>query len=224
MSNLAPFRPSILLRSTLMAGTCLLAAAFAAAEAQESPTAPYVNTPGKLARWQVQFRSLNANPEPESAQQEQTQLSPEVKEVLFSRTGDLTRVQTRWSNGGVTESWLAQGYAMELPPGYPLILVTPPGVSRGRLMNSDGYYPGLDWLDLKYFRAVIQVDGKPCFHYHHPDLELDAWIDVQTNLPVAAQDRDYRYRYTFLAPPEPGQTLPEPFQAALRDYKQAAAR
>jgi hypothetical protein len=192
--------------------------AFGQGEAEVTrPTPPLLATAEPMARWKVRLTPLTAASHPEAG-------APEIREITFSRTGALCQVRSLWSNGQVSESWLAEGYALELPPEYPMVLVTPPGARRSRLLPGAGGFPGVEWLDLKYFREVVTLEGRRCFHYRQEESRLEAWVEVKSGLPLAASDDTYRYHYTYLTAPETPLVLPENFSAALKDYKLAASR
>ncbi|MEO7933409.1 MAG: hypothetical protein ABIT76_09655 [Chthoniobacterales bacterium] len=145
-----------------------------------------------------------------------TRQDKRITKVHSNRTGKLRRDRVSAADGTTVENWYADTLllwpsndgevaASDLS-GIPLDTEDPsPSVPRG--------FPGTGWIKLEYYDKVVLVEKRPYYHYVHGNTE--AWIDVETKLPLAYKFSNTPYRYTFNEPPVEPLILPLPYQKTL---------
>ncbi len=80
-------------------------------------------------------------------------------------------------------------------------------------------FPGVQWVNLASYDQPVRFQKIICYHYTAAG-DHEAWIDVETRMPVAYKGPDASYQYTFAAPPDGALTPPAPYQAAMDKYRQ----
>lgn len=209
------------------------------------PTPPFIASPSEFSAWTIQSKKIQGTD------------SVDTRAV---HTGGLERFET-----GGREIWYSNNVSLMAADNDSsrIVLMAPPGPgpmpdgTLGPLATGPGF-PGFWWLDIKHYKGVVKINGRPCYHFHlvpapaAPDpapnpsapekktiggrefvveerpsvsrakpLEAEAWIDVETKLPVAIASDGRIHTYSFLPPPAANLSLPENMQKTL---KQAASR
>jgi hypothetical protein len=74
-------------------------------------------------------------------------------------------------------------------------------------------FPGVGWLKLENYKDVVVFEKRLSYHYAKD--EADAWIDVETKLPLAYKRGKILYRYSFAPSPSASLVMPPAYQTAL---------
>ena len=162
----------------------------------------------------------------------QQNIQCELKKMDVTQTKDLTRTELIWSDGKKTEVWWLTS--------TPLMLTERTdgsGVESDSLtFLSSHLRPDarmFSWVTSQTYVAKSSYKGKACLLYEkkmepdnrapsfitkmEPELALRrAWIDGNTLLPVALDNGEVVYLFTFQPAPEGPLTLPERFQKELK--------
>jgi hypothetical protein len=161
-------------------------------------------------------------------------LNASVKSVQVSMDALARRDVIKWSTGRSTEVWLLKdAFLIEHPSGKWINVLNrrfSGDVVESHLRKDT---KGFDWLSPETFLDVSSFQGKKCFHYLskapppqetpknpnpnalylrqiQPSFAREAWIDIQTNLPVALNDGETLFTYKFgEAPAEPLKLSPK---------------
>lgn len=134
---------------------------------------------------------------------------------------NVARKETTYS-GATRETiyiYLVKGYELKFDPGLKKILIW--DIMAGepepeQLFYRD--YPGFDWVSQANLQGTVDAFGEPCFHFvfTSPDgPSREAWISVETGLPVAYHRANVQGRYSFLPPPSTPLALPAEYVFVL---------
>lgn len=174
--------------------------------------------PPEQTRWKIIVTEAKAEKAASAAGR-----PPKVVEIEVWKSGSRARMVQKISNGATVESWIAEDYLLSRFPAFPDIYVTRLN-DRSSPMD-DGMsdfrdaFPGVTWLEQKYFVETTMKEGKLCEHYLKPDADCEAWITADTRTPVAYRKGSEVFTYQFL-PPE-NLVMPEPFLGELNKYLKA---
>jgi len=203
----------------LMQASLVFGQAPAADSTKDKPQPPWIAPTPERAQWKVIYTERTGD-KPKS-----DVLRRVIKEMNYTKTSPVACLEILWSDGSRVECWLVDGYAIIQPTGNRNIRV----ISSAEMKNGydDGYldffnqFPRFDWLSLECYDRVQTMDGKRCFHYIDTKLNSEAWIEIQSNLPVARRVGDIFYKYVFLPLPDKQLEVPEKFRTFLFNYKKA---
>ena len=78
------------------------------------------------------------------------------------------------------------------------------------------------WLKLSDYDKVVAFEKQACYHYVHGDNE--AWINADTNMPVAYKNSRTIYSYKFNDFPNETLKLPPDYQKAWDKVQQMMSR
>lgn len=73
-------------------------------------------------------------------------------------------------------------------------------------------FPGVGWINLNGFKDVVIFEKQPCYHYAAGNME--AWINMKTQLPVAYKSAGALYKFIFNDQPANPLVLPPAYQKA----------
>jgi hypothetical protein len=189
----------------------------------EKPAPPLVAAPAEYAHWKITASPLKteAPPAPDPKK-------PELQEIEI-RKGPATACMTqRWTNGKLSEAWIAEGYHLAKYPALPDIYVTslvlrPAGLNDG-MADFHAVFPGFVWLEEKFFAGTEKKDGRLCHHYVDGENAREAWVDAESRLPVAFRRDNTLFTYVSLPRPSQPPALPDQFQRELARHKKADAQ
>ena len=184
--------------------------------ADKKPVPPLVATPSGYAHWRIVLTPL--------APPMAGKLDPVISEMDFTKSPSMASKVNTWSDGKSSEDWIVEGYFLSTTPNRPDVYLSPMKMRPSGFGNDfNAVYPGFAWLDLKYYKDIVRVDGKKCYHYVD-DLARQGWIEVDTKLPVRYSNGSTSGTYEFLAPPTSQLKMPDKFSLLLENYKKASAR
>lgn len=203
--------------NAILAGSLSVLLAGATSWAQEAkkvepPSLPLVAKMPDSVEWTVtpQYSEAapGAAPMPVSRYQ--------ITQVRTTKTGKLKRDQVTMGDGSVVEQWYSDTMYFWTSPDGDVVIddigqILPTEVDDPSPNVANGF-PGVRWLKLENFTGVDVVDKRPSYHFAKENIE--AWIDVETRLPVMYRSRNVTYRFKF------SQTSPPPL-AILPKYQEA---
>ena len=187
------------------------------------PTAPFVAAVPDSADWTL---TVKLPTQPASAEPAPVRSGWRIVEVHSTRKGKLKRDIITYANGTKAERWFADNLLFWKSAEGSVIAnnlsgnSADPDLAANTPSIPSGFF-GADWLKQSFYDQVVPVEKRPCYHFASPNKE--AWIDVESKLPVACKLGDVVYRYTFNAPPE-ALAFPPDFQKAWNDYQAMANR
>jgi hypothetical protein len=182
----------------------------------------------------------NALPEPTPVKQ-----SVPVIQASNTITGDIKRIDTLSADGRRQELWFDKNLQFSVAsndPSHVIVMEGGAGPAPDGSLRSPVVGPGFPsfwWLGLSCYKDVVKVNGRSCYHFHvipppqpvrkahmteEEEMKLpavvitqekEAWIDVETKLPVALGVEGLIYTYTFLPPPTSPLTLPQTMQTEI---------
>lgn len=202
----------------------------------ESPPVVKIASPGPDASWLVRFT-------PKSPGQESAELSnnqrPYIKEIRVTRIKDRRLDLTTWSDGLVFETWhlthgreetrIVMSEDRRFKAGQIRLLAFPPDHEDTVSVN----FPELDWVA----SPGVEVEstdhrGKPAvrFRFAPTDEEglsgrvFEAWVDLETRLPLSFDDGRVLRTYTFSPSPQVLPPVPQRFLDRLAQRDKLVAK
>lgn len=184
------------------------------------PTAPFVAAVPARCAWTVtvQNKTLPAPP-PGAAPRPDNRVS----EVRSTQVDGVRRDVVVFGDTGTNEYWFLPGVRFwttlqhevaATQTAAPDPLDSFPSASKG--------FPGVQWASLASYDQPVRFEKVVCYHYTAAG-DHEAWIDVETRMPVAYKGPDATYRFTFGAAPD-ALTPPAPYQEAMEKYRQIMSR
>lgn len=208
-----------------------LLAIFMSASAQEqAPLPPYVRLP-ENASWSMK-RVEAAAPAGQEAAPKKPSGGWSLIEIV--QYGSSRHGLEHFTNGKTWEWWVrekiifrkdATGSGIVIDGVDPAV----PGSLEMALASSG--FPGLQWLTAKYYRGKVRLGKRECHHFaaeiepidteefSSPGGSAEAWIDVETALPVRIRIDEKVFDVTFSDPPAAPLVLPPEAQAKLDEIK-----
>lgn len=194
------------------------------------PSAPLVQKAPANAEWTVAARL------PETQQTEPVAVTPSTSPKVDSRillvhstqTGKVKRDQITYADKRQAEFWYVENWFLTTNAQgeseiYDRSVSIPAEMGEIRLSPSvTSGYPGLDWLTLGNYKSVVALEKRQAYHYDNGDYE--AWIDVETKLPLAFKADGIVYTFTFNEPPVTSLTLPPGHLAAYQKVSKLMER
>lgn len=206
---------------------------------RKAPLSHRVAFPEGDQAWEITFQD---QPVPEELKQkikEQNSAKKErglerIKRIQVVREGKLRRDITYWKSGGTSELWWpenANAVFYEPAPGKDVRMKKTTRITARRLDESV-----FKWVSAKTFKDVVQLKGKDFAYYETESLPHDAgytenpndmkelhqaWIDLETNLPMGyAENGGKIATFNFLGPyVGPPLVLPEKVKEQIRKYQ-----
>jgi len=166
---------------------------------------------------------------------------PVLQNVAITRTGNLRRDLSTWSDGTTYEAWIMEDTGMmvvERTMGTSKFIYEFPKNSISRNPFSPVILQweagALGWINPQTLIGDSTQSGTPAVLYQAPmslptdlqtpDNELyQAWVDKKTLVPLALDDGKALYELTFSGPPKEQLVMPERFKTALQHYYNANA-
>lgn len=159
-----------------------------------------------------------------------TEGSPHLlSRILVTRFDDTKREILHWDNGKKTERWLYRHMLLyQVSPADNATIILDEAPEGKDLIARD--FPDLSWTLHTLAKREESKFGKRCWYYEE---ELDpsnarladesrrsnrrrAWVDVDTGLPVAAENDQYSVEYRFLTLAPPPLALGSEFEKRIR--------
>lgn len=192
--------------------------ACAGALAQESPVSHVVNFPRGAAAWEVAFEKPSKPPEGDNS-------PPAAEKIEIVRRDNLRRDTVHWTDGTVREQWWCEN-----PPV--LVFESPNGsvsAMKGAYAAERRYdESSFTWVNAKAFMGMEVVRGKKCSYYEKEfsdageasiKLKWRAWIDPETQRPVAYNNGFSTVFFTFSEAIPEKLEVPGKFEKKLRRYQ-----
>jgi hypothetical protein len=187
------------------------------------PSAPYVAVPPDFAEWSVSVTPQAKSKPAETSSPEAVKSVPAsgpggVTAIKSTKTGKIKRDVLEYKGRPSQEYWFAGDYIVTLRSNrkdYAIVdasIMNPgpeiKGIYRelGKRVLSPGF-PGCDWIDKKHYQGVVLFEKtRPSYYYAlkgaAPDtgeqiVAAEAWIDVETKLPLrySSEGIDFTYRF-----------------------------
>lgn len=214
-------------RWRLFRNSCIALALAAGVLRAAPPVPPYQPAPPGT-EWTIKVTAL----QPDAAG---------LTEIRGRRTATLRHEVVKWRDRE-TERWLARNFALETVLDRAEVIATPYPKNSRLVEKRLAEFPELDWLSSANQHGTAEIGGKKCRYYDtrfvvKPEVDGEllravregrtempkdiiytykAWIDAETNLPVAYESQDYRYEYSFSRSPDLTLSLPDSFLQAAR--------
>ncbi len=203
-------------------------ALFAQQKEEERPEPPFVAAVPPYATWTAALQ------EPRGGDKEEGKRPRHVRELRVLKI-DKARQETRtWSDGGVTQTWITDGFRLFQQPGLPESDIVILSGAEGAPVAD---FPELAWLNADNFVRVETVRQRRYFYFEEQAKEEQlpknlpeyatpparvvqrAWIDVKTRFPYVADLGEGVFVYTFRPSNIRTVSLPDAFAQALSRYK-----
>jgi len=187
------------------------------------PSAPYVASPPDFAEWTIvatpRVKEESSGPASTEAGKSPSASGPGgVTAIKSTKTGKIKRDVLTYKGRQSQEFWFAGDYIITLRSNrkdYAVVdaaIMSPgpeiKGIYRelGKRVLSPGF-PGCDWVDKKHYQGVVLFEkSRPSYYYAlkgpapetgEPIVAAEAWIDVETKLPLrySSEGVDFTYRF-----------------------------
>ena len=147
-------------------------------------------------------------------------------EVHSTKAGKLKRDLLTSRDGIKSEKWFVDSILLwTTPDGKVSVSDTsgaPPSMPEDPNPSVPHGFPGVAWISLENFVGEVIYQKQVCYHYVAEGTE--AWIDVESKLPVAYQSAGTLYQFKFNPPPTEPLTMPPAYQKALDTVSQMRNR
>lgn len=190
------------------------------------PKPPFVRPPPSQSAWTIKVTRAAQTEDSQDAQPAKKQRV--VVAIASTRYGESKRDVVNYSDGSKVEYWFVGGYGFWPYPGSSRV-----GVSASDLEDmttnepatSPGF-PGLYWLSAESYQGVAKIGDVTCRHYLKGGEgdSWEAWIGLESGLPVAAKFGSVGHTYAFTTPPAVPLQMPAAYAQALEAVKKQAAR
>ncbi len=183
------------------------------------PKPPLVAAVPESFDWTITAKTTTPPPSPEAAKH----AALRITEVHTTKTGKIRRDDISFNNGTRSTHWIVEQYLFWTSVQGEVCVSDLHGAPGLTPEDPDptlpNCIPGVRWLQPTYFDKVIVVDKRPCYHYLHN--EVEAWLDAETQFPVAYKNGDTVYTYKYGVVPAEPLTLPPDYQRAWTKIQQA---
>lgn len=211
----------MLIRNLIVLGTLVAAFLTTFVKAEESvppPKPPLLAPAPDPGDWTLLIKNP-AEPAPESGAAPKADFR--IVEVRSTVKDKLKRDVITYGTGKSDERWFLGDFLLWKGTNGEVIAHdmrdTGPGSVGGGFPSVATGFPSLEWLSMLNYDKVVTLDKRPCYHFVSKTME--AWIDVNTKLPVAAKYGDFLYQYTFNPAPSAPLVMPPEFQATWDLYQ-----
>jgi len=231
----------------------LLAALLVRAQGADLPDLPGGKIPvdlPKYAAWEVayEYKDLPSTDSPQvSKPPAESSQRARPKLTTVTRTDDLIREKTVWTDGSTTESWtyrelleLIQADAEGNPAKNPPEKYDPDFIDYRK-----GDFPKFSWVAPKWYAEYKNIEGRDCYVFRIPSTELppdrpevieryqlppqmkpaseqarlvSAVVDAKTLHPVSIDDGKVKRGYRILPPPATPLQIPAAFAEMLDEW------
>ncbi|CAN5342639.1 hypothetical protein BH09VER1_BH09VER1_27650 [soil metagenome] len=144
-----------------------------------------------------------------------------IVEVHSTQVGKVKRDIITYAGGAKQERWFAENVLLWKGPDGDVIAGdmrdAGPGTGGGSIPSVPTGFPGLAWLSVSNYDKVVPLGKRSCYHFSQES--KDAWIDVETKLPVASKFGDLYFAYTFNSPPSEALKFPAEYQKTWDQYQ-----
>jgi hypothetical protein len=189
------------------------------------PSPPFVLPPPERSAWLIK---VTRSAQTEGAQDDQdARKARDVVAISSLRYAESKRDIVSYSDGFKKEVWFVSGNVFWLYPDGSTVGVSSENLDA--LMNepvTSDRFPGLNWLNADTYEGIAKIGGQECRYYTSGGEEdrREAWIGLESQLPVAAKFGEVVHSYSFTTPPDAPPQMPAMYAKALEDVKKQAAR
>jgi hypothetical protein len=223
------------MNSFLFGIATLVAVVSASALAQDAtpvppPHAPYVSAPKPGTTWEITVQHTNV--QPQGAADKKGGLPPRLPVGISSHCGkNATYIVVTWSDGSKTDGYVQGSHLIEKSPTGKIFALPTEDQAYALPVFTHGYQ-GTAWVDLSGYKQVEPVGKKKAYRYlGHYDvemvggpplvLELDAWIDVDSGLPLRVSIGPLIYTFGPVTETNEAVVLPPDFEAYMANMNRA---
>jgi hypothetical protein len=203
------------------------------------PPPPYVNQAGSGDGWIIHFPPP---PETSGSALPGVPKRKTLKEIDVAKVDDKRREISVWNDGSTSQHWYYKGVELSQNDDSASVSASNPfqsGADNAAKAKSD--FIDFAWITLADFVGKTKKDGRDCYYYQRaasssspansqknfmmatPVGATEAWINIETSLPVAIKDSRGERTYQFTGETVSSLTLPPMFQAEYDRYTKALA-
>ena len=174
------------------------------------PKPPFVAPVPANADWTVTLQYLAAPPAAGG------KTDGRMTEVHSTKVGNIKRDRISYTGKPPEEHWFANTLSLQTDAKGEVSvqdLGSMPASDNGDPNPSVAVgYPGVKWLAANCYDKVVTLEKHQ--YYHFVREKLEAWIDVETHLPLAYRTDNMVFRFKFNAPPDAPLVMPPEYQKA----------
>jgi len=174
-----------------------------------------------------------------------------IKNSVVTKTGSILRDVITYTDGTTIQNWWIHGKLIRQNPEAGYINIIDPVMDRAAPQFNSSDFEGLAWIDLEHYSGTGKQNGFDCFVYEwkermvgagdvgkiknyasltadisrfkgKPKIPMRAWIEMESKMPLFAEDENATYTYTYLDPPSETLALPAAFKKEWETYKETA--
>ena len=181
------------------------------------PSPPLVAPVPEYADWTVTIKYPPDPPQPPHAPKRHDW---RFVEVHSTKVGKLRRDLVTSRDGIKSEKWFVESMLLWTTPEGKVSVSESSGAPAPDSADPNpsvvNGFPGVAWIGIEYYAGVVLFNEEQCFHYvHYVNGDTEAWINVESKLPVAYKNAGILYQFKFNPPPVEPLTLPPAYQKAL---------
>ncbi len=222
------------IRYLILSLCCLVGTDLAAQEATEvMPEPPFVAPMPERLKYTV---TIKTSVEESNSAAATAAPTPAVSgwtavKLESTKTGAYRHDVETFQNGQTRECWFVGEFMLEPGDDHKSVSIVNYKNVQGALALNSGNLPptaGWDvfsWVQLAHYKGRINVGKEPCFHYAlNANIKgsPEAWISIQTKMPVLYRLRNQTFYFQYSAPPVADlQLLPE-YEKLWKQYQQVA--
>ena len=185
-----------------------------AADEIPPPKPPFVKAVPENAQWTV---TADFKAEPKPSPDAPKHHDWRCAEVQTTKVGKVKRDLITTRDGLKQEHWFVDGM-LYWTNAQGEVSVTDMRAAEASDPEEDSPsipsgFPGVGWLKLENYAGVEVFEKQRCYHFAKDGAE--AWIDVETKLPVGYRRGKVLYRFTFAEVPSGPLAMPPAYQTAL---------
>jgi len=189
-----------------------------------APRSPLVAAPPENGAWVINIRSNKPKGEENGADASpvpKRRRTANMVRVESTKLGQLKRDELTLADGSKSQYWYVDGSIFLAQYANGKIGSASIGSDWDITSLSTPFaFAGCSWIDLKNYDRVVLFDKIPAYHYKKQTEEgatLEAWIDVKTNRPLAFNNGNQIYVFSF----DSGTPLPLVLPLGLQQEKES---
>jgi len=212
------------MRNAILTLALLSMAVSAFAEEKSGPTGPLVTRTPADGAWSFKLQLSPPKSKKDAKKSSAPTSGPVViAEVKTTQTGRLRLEEITYSDARVVQNWYVEGTLLLTDAGEGKVTANmiEPNWDRTSIVVPAGF-AGFTWIKKEDFSDAGEFEEHSAYHYKRAlgdGLELEAWVDRKSNLPLAFRAGFRTYVYTFASERPAPLMLPASFQAVEQKLK-----
>ncbi len=184
-----------------------------------APKPPYIAPLPHDGHWLITLKRAEPDPAQSISDKRARTVTPEPIPTAIDtlKTGDTKRITLTFRDGTAQQIHQVRGYILTTAAEGPQISTATPGAPPYPFYTTAFLF--VENIGPSTFKGVASIQGKECFYYRTGTTE--AWIDIDSMLPIASKAEGIIAHFQFLPPPTTPIALP-PEEASILNQQERA--